>query len=330
MKLTLNASEVSNIWISYTSNSASICLIQYYLHHVEDQEIKQFLEQSLRNSEKTIEGAKYLFNQHQHPLPYGFTNEDVNVNAPRLYSDVFLLIDIWKLSQYGLVFLSTSLVTSASNEVRKYYTDLININLDLYNRGRELLVKKGIDLTAPVIPAPENVDFAKKDNFFADWFGERRPINVIEIKEIVFNLLGFAHGTALLMGFSQVAKSEIVREFMNRGREICEKHVEVLQSFLKKDELPTLPTFESEVTVAQESPYTDKLMMYLVVSLAQMSFGRYGIAISTIARSDITLDLARLMAEIAKYLKEGINIMVDNSWYELPPRTANRDALIQS
>jgi hypothetical protein len=229
-----------------------------------------------------------------------------------------------------MIVIAMSLNTSLVREVRDFYTDLLMINTSLFNEASELTITKGIDVSAPHIPIPENIEFLSKETFFkGGLLSDPRTINALEIQEIVFSLVGMIHGISLLMGFSQVAQSNDIREYLLRGKEICSKQVNVLQSILKEEDLPTIPTFESEVTKATEPPFSDKLMMFLIMALSQVVFPRYGIAISLSARNDIVVDLARLMLEVTNYLKDGSTIMIGKSWLEQPPMASNRKALIE-
>lgn len=328
MNIRLNASEVSNIWMTYISNTASVCLIRSYLQHAEDADIIKFLEHALHNSNKSVIGSKRLLEKINYPIPIGFSESDLNLKAPRLFTDKFLLLDIWRLSEYGMIVLAMRLNTSLVREVRDFYTDLLIINISLFNEASDLTIAKGIDVSAPHIPTPENVEFLSKETFFKGLLGDPRTIDALEIQEIVFNLVGMIHGITLLMGFSQVAQSNDTREHLLRGKEICSKHVNVLQSILKNEDLPTIPTFESEVTKSTEPPFSDKLMMFLTLSLSQLVFARYGIAMSLCARADIVVDLTGLMTETANYMKDGAIIMIENSWLEQPPIASNRKALL--
>lgn len=44
-------------------------------------------------------------------------------------------------------------------------------------------------------------------------------------------------------------------------------------------------------------------------------------------RKDIGLTLSRLMAEIIDYIKDGVNLLIENRWLEKVPETANRQKL---
>jgi hypothetical protein len=323
----LDASEISNLWTTYTSNSASVCLIRVFLHQTEDKEIISFLEEALYNAEKSVAGSKLLLEKENYPLSVGVTEADINLEAPRLFSDKFMLFDIKRLSEYGMIVIGLALNTSNDKQVRDFYSDLLTVNIALFNRVVELCSQKKFSLAPLNIPIPEHVEYLSKESAFKGLLGKKRTINGLEIKEIVSSLVGMIHGQTLLLGFSQVAQIKKVREHFIRVKEVVTKHIEVLQAILKDEDLPTFPSFEGEVTQETEAPFSDKLMMLLITLLSQLAFARYGIALSQCSRNDILADITRLMAETAIFLKDGTVIMMENSWLEQPPTASDREAL---
>lgn len=330
MEFKLNASELTNLWTTYLSNTVSVCLIRIYLQHAEDKEIITYLKQALNNSERSVTGAKLLLEKVKYPITTGYNETDYNLKAPRLFSDKFYLFDINRLSEYGMIVIGLALSTCMEKEARDFYSDLLTLNIALYNHGIDIGLKKGIHTAPPNIPIPQQVVFLRKESTFKGLLSKPRTINGLEIKEIMFSLVGMIHGRTLFLGFSQVAQSKEARDFMLKAKELVDKHIDVLQSFLNNDELPTVETYEMEVTEATEPPFSDKLMLFLITLLLQLSLARYGIAISQCARSDITTGLTRLMAETALCLKDGSTLMMEQSWLEQPPMASDREALSNS
>jgi hypothetical protein len=70
-------------------NSMAKCILSYYLQHVEDPDIKTLLENALRLSEDFIKETSEIFTKENFPIPKGFGEEDVNLNAPRLFQDEY-------------------------------------------------------------------------------------------------------------------------------------------------------------------------------------------------------------------------------------------------
>ena len=82
---------MGKLWVTYVGNTMAKCVLCYYLQHVEDQDIKKVLENALTLSESLVKNTEDIFIGEDFPLPIGFTEEDVNLGAPRLFSDEFYL-----------------------------------------------------------------------------------------------------------------------------------------------------------------------------------------------------------------------------------------------
>ncbi|USK83806.1 DUF3231 family protein [Peribacillus asahii] len=327
MKIQLNASEIANLWTTYMNNLMYIFSIPYYMKKCEDEEICSIIELTLEISQEIVVNVEEILKQENFPLPLGFTEEDVDLNAPRLYSDQFALIQYNALAENGLEFYGLSLVNSTRVDVRDFFTHCVSLTTKLYNQSKDLLVKRGLANSAPTIPIPEKADFVHQQGFLTGWFGDRRPLNAIEINQLVFNIRGGALAGAKLMSYSQIAKSKDLREFFIRGKEMCDKHIEVFTSLLREDDLPSLTTYESEVTNSTIPPFSDKMMMFFIMTIGAVFISKYGSAIGLCNRRDIGLHFTRLLAETAKYLEDAANIMIKNGWMEQPPQATARKAL---
>jgi hypothetical protein len=326
----LSSSEIANLWGSYMNDSMSVCVIKYFLHIVQDVEVKSVLEYALSLSEKHINQVIEFFQAEQIPIPIGFSEADVNIAAPRLFSDYFLLTYITQMSAIGLNSYSVALANSARMDVRIMYTHCLETSAELFNRGVNLQEAMGLLVRAPYIPIPEQVDMVDmvdKQNFLTGWLGDRRPLAVTEISFIFFNMTRNVLGNSLLTGFSQVAASREIREYMRRGAAISSKHIEVFGSILTESALPSPMTWDSQPTRSQISPFSDKLMMFHAAMLAGAGVGFYGTSLSVNPRHDLGAHYTQLMAEVGQYANDGANIMINNQWLEQPPLAADRKAL---
>ncbi len=127
------------------------------------------------------------------------------------------------------------------------------------------------------------------------------------------------------MAFSQVAKSEEVRNFLWRGSEMYSKHIEIFQSVLLKEQLPHPKTSDSEITDSIIPPFSDRLMIFHKALFNSTTIGFYGVAIGTCQRADLVAHYIRLVAEMVKYTEDGMNILIKNKWLEEPPLTTDRE-----
>ena len=326
----LTSGEVSALWGSYLNDTLSICTISYFLKDVEDPDIRAVLEFALELEKKHIQIISDIFNKEKLPIPVGFTEHDVNLNAPRLYPDLFLLYYIQSMGAMGLNGYSVALPNSARKDVREYFTSCLASSSELYNRTSDVLQEKGVFIRSPYIPYPTQAEFVEKNQFLAGWIGKQRPLTTIEISFLFFNLYRNTMGAGLLTGFSQVASSEEVRLYLVRGAEISKHHVAVFGNFFVEDNLLVPMTSEMMPLTSKVAPFSDKLMMYHTAALNAIGIGYYGTSIGTSARKDLSVAYNRLMIEIGEFIEDGANIMIDNGWHEKPPSAPDRRDLAKS
>jgi hypothetical protein len=94
-RISLTAPEVSSLWTQFMFDTMSICFIKYALEHIKDEDIIEIYKHSLELSEGHVRTVKEFFAGEGVPIPKGFTDEDVNIHAPRLFQDPFYLYYIY-------------------------------------------------------------------------------------------------------------------------------------------------------------------------------------------------------------------------------------------
>ncbi len=122
---------------------------------------------------------------------------------------------------------NTYMGDTARSDVHDFMKECLVSSTELEDQARKVMLSKGGYIRPPYISIPEKVDFVQKQNFLTGWFGDRRPLTAIEITQL-YNIQTNALGKALIIGFSQVAKSDTVSEYFIRGRDIASKHIEIL------------------------------------------------------------------------------------------------------
>lgn len=327
-KIELKSAEIASIWTSYMCDSSTICLLENFLSNIEDLEIRSIVEKARQLSTAHIQKLTSFFNEEKIPVPDGFSIEaDVNKDSSRLFTDDFYVFFIQNLCKKGLEVHSYALSTSARFDISEYYTECINETTSLYNESNKVMLSKGIFIRAPYVPTDKLVEYIQKKSYLTGWFGEKRPMNVVEITGIYYNMIRNQLGRTLSMGFSQAAKSKKVRDYFIRGRDIADKHVEVFGSILSDDDLPSASSWDILPTKSTDSTFSDKLMMFMMVSLSGLGVGNYGRSLGTTMRHDLALHYLRLISEVALYAEEGAKIMIENGWLEQLPQAPDRDQL---
>ncbi|WHY94430.1 DUF3231 family protein [Neobacillus cucumis] len=329
-QIRLTAGEIGQLWLQYLNDSSSKCVLTFFLEKVEDIEIKPIIEFAIELSQSHIEKITAILSEEKNVVPYGFSiKEDVDLNAPRLYSDSFVLNFINQMSKVGLTTYAASVGTSVRSDIRSYYMDCLTETMQLYDRSTELLLSKGLFIRSPSLPNLEKVEFVRKQWFMLDVFGEKRPLVAAEVDSLFANLQRNALGVAALTGFSQVAKDKDVKQFFLKGLEVGNKHIQIFRSKLEESKLPASMGWDSEITNSTSRTFSDKLMMFFTSGLISLSVGYYGTAVSQSPRGDLSAMYNRLSLEIQMYSEDGANIMIKNGWLEQPPMASDRDELVR-
>ncbi|MCH6264818.1 DUF3231 family protein [Neobacillus citreus] len=324
----LTSAEITSLWASYINDSAISCKFKFFLSKVEDEEIRPLLKKAFDIAQGNLNTLTEIFKKEKYPIPYGFKlDEDVDISAPRLYSDSYALNYLHQSAQIALQGYSMNLSLSVRGDVYSHFNECISQLTPFLREVKELLLSKGLYIRSPHLPIPDDIDFVKKKSFLKGFFGEKRRLTGTEITNLFTNIQRNAFGVATLLGFSQVAQSKEVTEYLVRGKDIAKKHCEILGSLLSEDDLPVPMTWNTEVTESTAFTFSDKLMMFYTTSLIALSIGFYGTSMAVSPRKDIGLQYVRLSAEIAEYAKDGANILIENGWLEQPPMAADRDEL---
>ncbi len=232
------------------------------------------------------------------------------------------------MSRLGLVTYAKIVSSVARKDVRLFFTKCLQSTLDLYNRSIELMLHKGIYDRPPMIPYPDHIEFIRnKETFISKWLEKQRPLNVIEISEMFFNIERNYFGLILLTGLIQVAKDEKVKQFLAKGKKLAQEQIEFLNKTFIKDDLLGTIMVNSEVSTSTESPFSDKLIMFLVTALNAQGVAYIGHALSTCSRVDLVSEYSKLIPEILKFGKQGMDLMIEYGWLEEPPHAPNRKEL---
>ncbi len=304
----LTSAEMGKLWATYVGNTLAICVLRYYLQHIDDEDIKKVVGKALNLCESLVENIKEIFSKENFPIPMGFTDEDVNLGAPRLFSDEFYLHYLNYTSKAGMSIYSIAIPIMTRGDIRDFYINTLNSTVRLITEVNELLMAKGFYVKPPQIPTPEKVDFIKKQNYLNGFLGDIRSLHALEIAHLYDNIDNNVTSKALLIGFSQVAENETIREFFIRGKEMTNKHIESCSQQLHKENLPSPPLLDHLVSESTFSPFSDKLMLAHKIEMFSMKIRTAGNGASLNGRRDIGGMYAKFLADIGIYVQDGAKL----------------------
>jgi len=326
----LTASEIGVLWTTYMNDSLSICALKYFRQNAKDSDIIPILEHALSISQKHIQSIAQIFNKEGIPIPMGFTDADIDLEAPQLYSDVFSLRFLRHLGKVGMVGYAIAMDIAVRSDVRKFVYDCCQSSIDLNEEVVTTHLEKGLYIRPPYIPIPTKVEFVKSPSFFGSIIGKNRPLNAVELSHIFANIQTNAMGRVMLLGLAQTAQDPEVREYLMRGADISKKHIDALSTLFKQDDLSVPATWDSEITGSTVAPFSDKMAMQLTTILIVAGMTNYGTGLGSSTRVDVATDYGRIMMETAEFGEDGVQIMIKNGWLEQPPQAADRKELALS
>lgn len=324
----LTAAEIGSLWIQYMSDSMATCTLKYFLAKTEDTQIQPVLQTALNLAESHVKQITYFFNQEGFPIPIGFTDSDVNINAPRLFSDPFHLNYIKSMVKGGMIGYGLALSLASRSDVRDFVITSLKTAADLDELATGVMQSKGLYVRPPYITASSAAEFIQSTAFLGSIFGgSQRRLNSIEITHLFLNAQSNAVGKALLIGFSQVAQSMDIRQLFVRCVDIADKHIKIFTTTLEDSGIIGPMKLDTDIMASTVAPFSDKLMLFHILALTNMVLGYYSAGIVACLRLDITVDYVRLSAEIGKFGYDAVRIFIDNGWAEEPPMAVDRKQL---
>lgn len=323
----ITSAEMAGLWGQYMSDTASICVLTYFLEKVKDEQIRSVLELAVLSSQEHIQYLKELFEQEGFPTPIGFTKQDVQLDARPLFSDAFYLQYLKYMSILGMTASTLALGIGARSDIVSFHKKVLSEAVHLQKAVKEVQLDKGIYVRPPYIATQTDVDFVTKQSFLGSVVGGKRPLTAVEISHLFLNIETNLLGREMMIAFAQVAKRKEVKEYLIRGKQISTKLVTIFSNILLDNDIPAAMTWDSTATESTDQTFSDKLIMFHVAAMAAAGVGNFGSAIAASQRKDIGLKYSRLLVEIALYAEDGANIMIDHGWLEKPPQSPDRNQL---
>ncbi len=111
---------------------------------------------------------------------------------------------------------------------------------------------------------------------------------------------------------------------MSKSKQIADKQLKALGSFLEAEDLPQPAISEILVTASKESPLSDKAILSHITAVAAFTIAAYGLALS-----NVVLAFRDFVTGLLSLAKDGAELMIECGWLERIPETADREELIK-
>jgi hypothetical protein len=323
----LTSAEMGKLWVTYVGNSMTKGILQYFLKNVKDEDIKTLLTNGLRLIQNFLETIETIFKKEDFPIPIGFTEKDINLDAPRLFKDEFYVHYLKYTAKAGLSIYSIAIPLVMREDIRQFFKHCNSCTTSFLEQINNVLIGKGFIIKPPDFPIPEKVDFVKKQKFLNGFIGDVRPLHALEVIHLYDNIENNITSKALLLAFSQVAGKSQIREFMERGQQVTDRAVRNFKEKLHQDNLPSPSLIDHLVTPSTDSPFSDKVMLFHKVDMFSIKIRNMGNSMAVNGRRDIGAMYLKTLSDFALYVEDGGNILIENGWMEQPPTAIDRDKL---
>lgn len=324
----MTSSEIAYLWKTYILNSKSKQILMYYVAQCDDKDIRSVLQLSLDLSSKVLSDVKTIFDSVKQSVPYGFSEGDTYVNAPKVYSDKLMLYTLRVFSAVALSVYGMAVSLSPRQDVRKFFTDILISDIDLINKIDDIELEKGIYIRTPNIPITEKVEFAEDKSIMGRIIGHRRPLNASEIASIFNCSMVDSIYAAYYLGLSQTIEDDRLKDFINRTRNTLREHCDTLNEILHKEDLSFPASLESEVLNTSTPIHSDRLSMFCFYStLIEISYNLSIAKVETM-RKDVFMVLTQLSSDVLFLLKDTTDLMLERNWFEEMPKNIDRGDIV--
>ncbi|KHF40193.1 DUF3231 family protein [Halalkalibacter okhensis] len=327
----LTASEIGMLWTQYIQNSMTNQILKYFKLTVEDNDIKFLVEKSLTLIENVKSNIQSVFRSELLPIPYAFSDADINLHAPKLFTDDLILLFIETMGKAGTTAYSLAQATSTRSDIRGLFSTVLVEYSTLLNKTIEVSLEKGLYVRPPSITKPDEVEFIEGKAYFSSGLNpfHKRSLNAVEILHLFENLKTNSIGKVICTGFAQTTDNKEIKNYFLKGKETSEKHAQLFHKLLTESNVPAPVPSDVGVTDSTTRVFSDKLMLFLKSVLSATGQGNYSTASTASMRYDLIGHYQKLSIEVALYAKDGFDILLKNNWLEEPPQSVDRNQLIK-
>src|SRR5699024_2311169 len=158
-------SELGALWVTYLKKTIILRFLEYFIEVSEDiKSIYRMLDlwKILHPKEEELQT---MIHAEGAAVRIGVKQEDVNLDAQRLYENGFdvmfsLVLKIISLCMYAL-----HITISYREDIVKLYMDIIQITLSYYNHFPQYLLEEDIHPRPNYITMPKSVDYITDKNY---------------------------------------------------------------------------------------------------------------------------------------------------------------------
>lgn len=328
-RIPITSSELATLWIVYQKKTMMVRVMESFVTNNQDPEATAILQSFQKQETDFVNEIRNIFKQEGAAVPLGFTENDINHEAPKLFDDIFEIMYLRMMTKIASGLHSLHISMSYRKDIMELYRRCTEFAEEFCEKTTQFLLQKGVIQKSPAVNVPNHVEFAEEQDYRASFkvMGHRRPLNTVEVAYLFQGIEANITGMKLMTGFAQVAQEKEVRKYFFRGKELAKNIVAKFGEILMDSDI-SVPTSSAGIaTNAIVSPFSDKLMMYNTSLLSSFGLGSSAVGISFSLRKDLPPKMFIHAKDIFNFASEGGNLMIKYGWMEEPPQMLDRTAL---
>ncbi|WP_231495746.1 DUF3231 family protein [Paucisalibacillus sp. EB02] len=318
----MSSTELGALWMTYHKKTMILRILEYFIEKADDEEAKNLMSGLWEQLHPNVLKITSMFENEGAAIPQGFTKEDVNLEAPKLWENGFDIMFSRILKEISTGMYALHLTISYREDIVNFYKQLTEITENYYNLFTQYLLKKSILPRPNDVAMPKSIDFITDKQYMkgTNILGHKRPLNTIEFGVLYRSLEGNITGMQLMKGFAQCAKDEDVKKYFKKGMELSREILKENEGVLLQNNIQPSTTSGGTVTSSTIAPFSEKLMMFCNYLLGSFSLGGQGFSATFLWRNDLITRAGLQAKDVYEYTREGAMLMMTKGWLEEPPK----------
>ena len=169
---------------AYIQNTAERCFYKHFVQHLKDVEIKSILKEALVLDETIIGKIESIFERKASPYQEGFQIK-ILICLLALFTDLFALSFVFRSGQVKMPHYTNVLSKVSRLDIYEFFKECLFSETELHKKALALMLSKGLYDRPPKLEYPKSVEFIQHEpTLLNTWFGEKRPLNCLEMAEL--------------------------------------------------------------------------------------------------------------------------------------------------
>lgn len=328
----LSSSELGALWLTYQEKTLIQRVLEYFIEKSDDQQALNIMGGLWQELDLYVLKMEQILEDEGVAIPKGFTKEDVNLTAPKLYNNGFDIMFLRVLKELSMGVYTININMAYREDIISLYEALTSVTQRVYRLSTLYLLKKGILSLPPKLTMPNTTAFIKDKSYLSGFhlFNENRSLNVMELGTLHHGIETNIIGMQLITGFAQCANTKEIQQYFVKGKELAKKQINIFEKIFHDSDIQFSSASGGTVTTSTIAPFSEKLMMFCIYLLN--GFGIVGSSFGALfsLRNDLSVKQAIISKDVYFYANEGVKLMIKYGWMEEPPQMEDRTNILKS